>query len=511
MTDVGAITTRRTRAGRGKSERTFQHRIRREFVRLQARLEAGTGDRWIPLLAALLLSLLLTLLSVARLRGVEGGIDLAGYAQALWLLGEGKLPQASLFGDGVHLLGVHWSFIVYPLALPASLATTTTVLVVSQSIALGLGVVPLWRLARRVAHLRIGASAALVLAYSVYPAVHELALDDFHPEAFAVPGLIAMAYLGAIENWVGYWATVGVVLACRADLGIAVALWGFVLLSEGKRRAGLWTMGVGTVWALGLLLVVQPVLSGPVVSQYGSYGDSLGEAILQMVTNPIDLLGDLTSQSNVSLLIGLLAPVIFLPLLSLRHLAPALPLGALYLVTADDTTAFSERYGLLTAFVFIASTFALARLGDMGVDRVFVDIRLLLSLIAASTLLFINDAPSSPYAEPWNWAELDATDVAIKEAAALLTSDDAVRTTPSGAVELAERSWLHVLDTSQQPQVLSAVYQVRAVLIVEKDLPPLPEDDRLAQRDSFGAGMSSQGYELIYSDLDDGVLLYYRP
>ncbi|MEZ5228451.1 MAG: DUF2079 domain-containing protein [Acidimicrobiales bacterium] len=350
------------------------------------------------------------------------------------------------------------------------------------------------------------------MAYAFYPAVHELALDDFHPEAFAVPGLIAMVYLGASEELGGLLG----VRYVRARLPAQITAWPLrsgdsSMLSEGKRRPGLWTIGVGTFWALGLLLVVQPVLSGSVVRQYGTYGDSLGEAIIQMVTHPIELLSYLTSQSNVTILVGLLAPVIFLPLLSLRHLAPALPLGALYLVTADGDAAFSERYGLLTAFVFIASTFALARLGTMGVDRVFVDIRLLLSLVAASILLFINDAPSSPYSEPWSWSEQTATDRSITEAVALLTSDDAVRTTPSAVAPLAERSWLHVLDTSQQPQILSAVYQVRAVLIVEDDLPPLPDDDRVIQRESFDAGMRTQGYDLIYSDVTNGVLLYYRP
>ena len=131
--------------------------------------------------------------------------------------------------------------------------------------------------------------------------------------------------------------------------------------------------------------------------------------------------------------------------------------------------------------------------------------------MAASILLFISDSPSSPYGEPWDWSELTATDQAINEAVSLLNSDDAVRTTPSALEPLAERAWLHVLDTTQQPQILSAVYQVRAVLIVEDDLPPLPDDDRLLQRQSFDAGMRTQGYELIFSDVNDGVLLYYRP
>ena len=40
---------------------------------------------------------------------------------------------------------------------------------------------PLWQLARRVAHLRVGAAAALCLAYALHPAVSDLDLADFHP------------------------------------------------------------------------------------------------------------------------------------------------------------------------------------------------------------------------------------------------------------------------------------------------------------------------------------------
>ncbi len=460
---------------------------------------------------SLTLAGVLSWLSLSRLDGIDAGVDLAGYTQAIWLLTQGKMPEASLLGDELHLLGVHWSFIAYVLVIPSFVAPAAKVLLVAQSVALGLGIVPLWRLARRVASLRIGAAVALCLAYSFFPAVHELALDDFHPEALAVPGLLGMAYLGAMQRWVGYWMCVVFVLSCRADLGLAVALWGFLLLGEGRRRPGLWTVGVGAVWSLGLLLVVQPLLSDSSVGQYGDYGDSLGEAIIEMVTHPLDLLADLTSASNVALLVALLAPVIFLPLLSWRHLLPAVPLAALYLVTNDQGTSFAERHALLVAFVFIASTYALARLGDMGVDRVFVDVRLLVSLVAASALLFISAAPSSPYHEPWTWSDRSPTEDAILEATALLDRNAAVRTTPSAVVELAERPWVHVLDVDEQPQVVQAIYRVRSVLIVERDLPPLADDERAEQRETFDAGMAAQGFELIYVDRDLGVLLYFRP
>lgn len=494
------------------SELPVRRRFKRQLVRAQARLEAGTGDRWLPVLIGALLSSVLTWLSLARFDSLDTGNDLAGYAQAVWLLGQNLTPEASLFGEGVHLLELHWSFVLYPLAGLGLLFSSAKALLVTQAIFVGFSVVPLWRLARKVANLRVGASVALVLAFALHPSVHELAINDFHPEALAIPGLIGLAYFGSAKNWVGYWLCVVLVLICRADLGIAVALWGFLLLSDGERRAGLWTLGVGSVWALALLLVVQPIVSEATAGQYGKYGDSLGEASLTIARSPLDFIGDLVAAQNVALVVALLAPVIFLPLLSLRHLLPALPLGALYLVTdVGDSGAFAERSALLVAFVFIAATHALNRLGTMGVDRVFVDLRLLTTLVAAASLLFISVSPTSPYQRPWEWNERTASDAAVLEAASMLRTEDAVRATPSAIGVLAERPWLYPIDATQQPQVAFVIFQARAVLIDERDLPELPEDERSVQREALAAGMSQQGFELMYANPEAGVFLFYRP
>ncbi|MFT7600473.1 MAG: putative membrane protein [Acidimicrobiales bacterium] len=494
------------------SELPIRRRARRTIVRFQARLEAGTGDRIVPVVIATALSLFLASLSTARYNSLDTGNDLAGYAQAVWLLGQDLQPEASLFGENIHMLELHWSFVLYPLALLALVVPTVSALVAIQSVAIGLGVFPLWHLARRVANLRVGAATALSLAYALHPSIHELGTNDFHPEALAVPGLIGLAYFGASKRWVWYWVCVVFVLLCRADLGLAVALWGFLHISDGERRAGLWTLGLGTVWSLGLLLVVQPLVSNATVGQYGEYGDSLGEVFLTIATSPLSFLSDLVALQNVALVVALLAPVIFLPLLSLRHLLPALPLGAIYLVTdVSNSGAFAERTALLLAFVFIATAHALNRLGTMGVDRVFIDLRLLATLVAASALLFIGSSPTTFYERPWEWNERTAADVAVLEAVSLLDTNDAVRASPSAIGQLADRPWLYTLDGSQQPQVAFAIFRVRAVLIDERDLPMLPPDERRLQREAFAAGMAQQGFELRYEDTANGVLLFYRP
>ncbi len=492
------------------SELPIQRRLSRRLVRFQARLEASLGDRWIPTIVALGLIGGLAFTSLARIRSLGSGRDLAGYSQAVWLLAEGKLPEASLFGDGVHVLELHWSFILYPLAGLATIFPAAEMLVIAQAVFLGVAVFPLWRLARRIANLRVGAATALVMAYALHPATHRLAVNDFHPESLAVPFLLGMAYFGAAKRWVPYWICIVVILACRADLGLAVALWGFVLLGDGERRGGLWTLGVGSVWALGLLLVVQPLFGEASVfgGQYGAYGDSLAEVLVNAATDPIMLFRDLTAVDNVSLVVGLLAPVIFLPLLSLRHLLPAVPLGAIYLVTeVDDSGAFAERSALFMAFVFIAAVFALSRLGDMGVDRVFVDVRLLTTVVAAAGLLFISTSPISPYERPWDWGDQNSTDQAVLQATEALGPDIAIRASPSALTPLSERFWLYALDESRRPDAAFDLANTRALLLVDRDLPAVTAE----QRQAFIDVATNAGFEVRVDDRENGVTLFFRP
>lgn len=492
------------------SEVPYQRRFERSVVRFQARLEGGPGDRWIPSLVALVLASWLIRLGLDRLEGFETGTGLAGYSQSMWLIGEFLEPRASLFGSDVHVLELRWSFVMYPLALVGAFVNPAKVLIISEALALGVAVFPLWRLAREVAKLRIGAASALVVAYALHPATHRLAIEDFHPVVLGVPAIIGLAYFGKTKRWIWYWACVVIALACRADLGLAIALWGFVLLGDGERRAGLWTLGVGSIWSLALLLVAQPLLGeggGGLATSSGYNGQSLGDLVLTSLRAPVGSLQSIVAQDNLTLIVSLLAPVIFLPLLSLRYLLPALPLGALYLLAeADSAGAFAERSAMLLAFVMIAATFALNRLGNAGVDRVFLDVRLLTTLTAASILLFVSTSVTSPYESPWNWRERDQTDEAIARAVAFLDPETPVRASPSALTALSERPWLYELPVDSAPTAVKMNFPAftRAVLLVEREIPERTPGERL----EFNQTMALQGFVLRLDD--SGVQLYVR-
>jgi len=320
-----------------------------------------------------------------------------------------------------------------------------------------------------------------------------------------------LAYFGASKRWISYWACLIIVLLCRADLGLAIGLWGFVLLGDGERRAGLWTLGVGLVWSLGLLLVVQPLVGEAVVTggQYGAYGDSLGEVVLNGVRSPLVLLEDLTSRPNVVLVVSLFAPVLFLPLLSIRHLLPAVPLTALFLIAeGQGSGAFAERTSLLLAFTFIAAPYALNRLGQLGVQRVFIDGRLLATLTAAAALSFISASPISIYDKPWEWGDPDPVEQAILDAAEMLPPDVAVRASPSALVALAERPWLYSLDSEREPSVQFDAFDVRAILVVDREVPERTPE----RREEFAQRMSALGgFELVVDDPENGVSLFLKP
>jgi uncharacterized membrane protein len=493
------------------SQLPLQRRLRRSIVRFQARLEAGPGDRWIPTLIGVGLAGFLAWAALSRIDGLQTGVDLAGYSQALWLLTQGNVPRASLFGTDVHLLELRWSFVLYPLALLATVLPPPKLLVVAQSLALGLTVFPLWRLARHRAKLRIGAASALCLAYALHPATHRIGTEDFHPVALAVPAIVGAAYFGATKRWVWYWLCVAFALLCRADLGLAIGFWGVVLLGDGERRAGLWTMGVGFIWALGLLLVAQPLIAQPGApdARNGYNGQTLGDVTLTSLRDPVEALQTLLTQDNLLLVIGLLTPVIFLPLLSLRHLLPAAPLAGLLLLSGPADSPFAERGAMLLAFVVIAAAYALNRLGNMGVDRVFLDIRLLTTLAAAAVLLFVASSPTSPYALPWNWSERDGTDRAIVRAAGLLEPEVPVRASPSALTVLSDRPWLYSLAEDRPPSAANMAFPdfTRAVLVVDREIPTRTDDER----EQFDNNMALVGFEVRLDDRNNGVTLYVRP
>ncbi|MGH9244197.1 MAG: DUF2079 domain-containing protein [Acidimicrobiales bacterium] len=488
------------RPGRG-----FGRRVDQTLLRWQARLDAAWADRVVPWAGATVLFVWYFWLALTRADSLEPGSVLGSFAQAAWLISTGEGAEPTITGE--HLLADHTPLVLWPIALVTRLLPTIPTLLGIQAAALAVGVVPLWRIARRVVHLRVGAAAALGVAYGLHPAVQNLNLADFHPQTLAAAPLLAATYYGLERRWRRFWPFAVVAVLCAAEVGLVVAGLGVLLVLEGHRRHGMRALAFGTAWTVVVVFVVQPVFGNAALlapNAFGDYGESVLGVFGAMVTHPHQVLADVFAEADVRLLVGLLAPLLFLPLLAPRYLIPAMPLQFLALLAAVPLSGAAGAHHLVPTvpFAFVAATFALSRIGRRSVERVLVDRRVVLAVVLAAVGFFALDASSSPYRAPWNWGDDTPLAEAVHAAADIVGDTNGVRASPVVLPLLAERTRVYELDTSI-PHAGRATRNVQAVVLDDRTIPRWTDEDQM----EFSRSVRARGFELVYRNRGISVWL----
>jgi uncharacterized membrane protein len=299
------------------------------------------------------------------------------------------------------------------------------------------------------------------------------------------------------------------VMLCRADLAIVIFGLGVLLMVEGKRRAGLWTMVGSAAWLLLALLVFERLLGQASLvapDAFAAYGEGAWPVVRHVVTNPIEVLGDLVARDNLDVIILLLAPLLFLPLLAPKYLFPAVPLQALYLVAAVPIVgAAGARYTVaFTAFSFVAAAFALGRMGRRSVERVVVDRRLLVALVIASAAFFAGFASNSPYEHPWAWGGDGEARTAREDGADLVPTQWRVRASVTVLPYLAERRVVYELPAQDPPIPRDVQVGVDAVVV---DASVYDDWSGGAQSD-FAAQLAIDGFRRVFREA--GVMVFLR-
>lgn len=502
----------------GQRRLGLRRRLDASALRWQARLDTPWVDRTLPWLTAGLLSLILLAIGLAVQRQLDGGPNLAAWTQAAWNLDRGRGSVSSLAGG--NMVTDQWAFASLPLLWIGRWLPIGGVLAVAQAAALGLAVVPLWRMAREVARLRLGVTMGLMLAYGAAPVLYTANLSGWSAVVPAVPAIAWAAWFGQRRRWVAYGACVAVALISRADVGLVLVASGILAISSGDRRSGELTALVGAVWTAAFLLIVSPVVPrGPLTATEAVL--ARGQAPLAVLRDPLRLVTDLILQPNVGALVVLVGPLLFLPLVVPRFALPALPPLWLGLVgeeavrQAQGPTPGADRLPtvLLLALVpmVLAAIVALARIGQPSVSRIRVDHRVVGAMVLASAAIFVQVAPASPFNEPWSWGSQDAADGARMEAVERLDEIDAgggVTVSPQLASLVAERRSVHEITAG--PPRREWRPQTRAVLLDTT----AAGDDGVAlweRRDEDGAvaGLEARSYDVEYRGA--GIILLVGP
>lgn len=327
---------------------------------------------------------LFSVLSVLRFNAFHATtFDLGIMAQVTWNTAYGRWFETSIDrAANTELIGSYLGNHVRPILLLLAplyrLWPDPRLLLVLQSVALGLAVFPLYRIACR----RTGdPKAALIVAccYLAYPALGFLNLVDFHPIIFSIP-LLLVAYWALLEErWGVFWTVVVLALFTKEEMVIPLGAWGLIsLLRRDRRRAGLGLVAMAVMWAvLCFALIIPRFNEGQAYRFWQLWLQRPGSSDGLLVQSTGQPTGSASFATIALFLVHLFLPLGFLPLLGPTSFAVALPSLA-YLLMGKRQAFHSVGYqypAVLIPWFFLAAVeglrWARQRVGRWGGGRLY--------------------------------------------------------------------------------------------------------------------------------------------
>jgi len=319
--------------------------------------------------AALVVAVASAAMALARFRTFHNDtFDLAFYARIVWGISRGDLYHPL---TNSHVLGLHASWVLAPLAMLGRWVPVVPMLLVVQAAALAATGIPLARMAARRLRTPFAADVT-VAAFLLYPTVLTAATYEFHPSSLA---LFPLAY--ALDAWDEGRLRAGAIALflaalCREDVALVTALCGVVLALDRDRSRRAWGLGVAAASALYFalyLFVIAPRFlpqRGSLALHFGALGASPAAIAKSVLLHPIATLMAVSTPAKWLYAPRLLAPVAFLSVLSPRWLLPVLaPVAINFLSAWPTATQVRSHYALFAVpFVFAAAIHGAARVVD---------------------------------------------------------------------------------------------------------------------------------------------------
>ncbi len=309
-------------------------------------------------------------LSVLRHEAFETGrFDLGNMVQAVWSTAHGHLLQVTnLHGAQISRLAAHVDPILIVFAPLWWIWPSPSLLLTAQALAVALGALPLFWLARK----HTGSERAALgfsLAYLLFPATEWMTLNEFHPVSLACPLLLFAIWYLDEDRLLPFACFAALAALTREEVPLVIAGLG-IWYAIGRRR---WLAG-GTIAAAGVaasaiaIQVVIPHFHGAESSFYGRYdavGGSAAGIVGKAFTDPGRLLSVAFDHRGTHYLLNLLLPMAALALLAPLLLVALIPELALNLLSSVDAQS-SIHYHYVAAeipILFAAAAIGAGRLG----------------------------------------------------------------------------------------------------------------------------------------------------
>ncbi|MDP2210974.1 MAG: DUF2079 domain-containing protein [Candidatus Aquicultor sp.] len=353
------------------------------------------------------------------------GFDLGIFDQGIWLLSQLKEPFVTV--RGLHLFGEHLSFNLVLLAPLYKIWPDVRLLLVLQTVALAIGALPVYLLARD--RLKNGVLAlALAASYLLYPALQWLNHDQFHPDALVTPALLFAFYFATKRRYVLFAVSALVAVLAKEDVALVMIVMGIYLAVTNNRTVGFATSLASLAWFVVGLKYVLPAFNGTSLfyaQNFSKLGSTIGEVAINTLTKPGLVLPILIQESNLLYITQLLAPVAFSPLASIEVLLISLPALFSNAVSQQGYMHNIEYHYTATIipFVFAGAILAIEKLALKKREAVVV--AALLVAVALASNFFWSPSPISSRHQR-AFVVIDETRRTSMERAVALIPDDAV-------------------------------------------------------------------------------------
>jgi uncharacterized membrane protein len=262
-------------------------------------------------------------LSIIQYNGLfTGHLDLAVFDQAIWNTVCGRILHTDLYG--YNFLGEHMSPILILLSPFYLIMQDPRMLLLLQSLFLGLGAIPVYLIAKdRLKHNLL--SLSFSFAYLLHPFLSRINLFEFHAISLAPFFLLFCFYFLIKERWALYYIFLFLSLLIKEDVSLIIAALGIYTFFKINKKAGVITLLIGMLWAYLSVCVLIPYIreTAGVEAKYGHFGRyTLGstpsEIIKNLVSNPQNTSKMLILPMNekAGTLVLLILPTGFLSILS---------------------------------------------------------------------------------------------------------------------------------------------------------------------------------------------------
>jgi uncharacterized membrane protein len=347
-----------------------------------------------------------------------GAFDLGIYDQGVWLLSRFHDPFVTV--RGLNLFADHSTFILLFIAPLYWLWDSPIVLLVTQTLAVGLAAVPVYLLGRAL----LGSAwlgVALAAAFLLNPAIQWTNLDNFHPESYEVLFLTAALYFMVKQRWRWFLVFIALLLLVKEDVALLVIPLGIYVGLHYKARIGYYLALAAAGWLALEMFIILPLFGegGSVYWGRIPFGGPTG-LIKTAFRHPLTVLAYVVEYARVKYVLILLGTLAFLPLASPFVLVVVGPVvlnilsthGYMHLITYHYTT-------LIVPPLVLAAVFTIARFHTLRSRATLVGILVVATLVSAYLLGPLPLSRASGPAVTVN----QPRDAAIQAAAELLPKD----------------------------------------------------------------------------------------